>query len=144
MSAPYLPPPPDHDSHPEERISPEVVEILRGTRIWPLVIAVITFINTALSAFQIFKPGSRLLDINPAGVAGAAFVLILNIFLGLKLLGYANNIGRLVKSGSQADFEAALGEHRKYWKTIGILVTIFLVFFGLVVLFGLLAGAARR
>jgi len=120
-------------------ITGEMIEALRGTKGWVLLIGILTLIGAGFMVLggigMLF--GSAFMGAAGAGAPPAAvfagmgvFYLIfavLYIFPGLFLIKYSTAIGRLVNSGQANDMEDALHQQRKFWKFIGVLFIVMMV-----------------
>jgi hypothetical protein len=143
MANPYAPPlanvgdrTPGMDS-----ITEEMIDALRGTKGWVLLIGILMFLGAALTALGGIAAlfGSTMMGAVgvkgglPAGAMigmGAFYILaaVIYVFLGLHLVRYSSAIGRLAGSGQAGDMEAALEQQRKFWRLAGVLVLIMIVF----------------
>lgn len=142
MANPYAPPQANvGDRTPGEgSITEEMVNALRGTKGWVLLIGVLMFLAAALTSLGgiVAMFGSALMGAGakggaPAGLfigMGAMYLLMaaIYVFLGLYLVKYSSAIGRLIGSGQAADMEAALQQQRKFWRLAGVLALIMIVF----------------
>lgn len=120
-------------------ISTEMIEALRGTKSWVMLIGILLFIAAAFSVlaglgigFSGMITGRMQANSPPAAFflgMGAVYVFmaLIDIFLGLYLVRYSSAIGRLVQSGAAAEMEAALEAQRKFWKLAGIVALVMLV-----------------
>lgn len=124
-----------------QAITGEMIEALRGTKGWVLLAGILTLIGAAFmvlggigmlfgSAFMGTAGGG---GAPPAAVMagmGAAYLIfaVIYIFPGWFLIKYSSAIGRLLGSGQARDLEDALHQQRKFWKLIGILIIVMLVF----------------
>jgi len=115
-----------------------MIDALRGTKPWVLLIGNVLFISSAfmvLGAFGMMAAGTMGGTPNgpPRGVftgMGVGYVIggIIYIVMGVYLVKYSSAIGRLVQSGSAGDMEDALVSQRKFWKFAGILTLLMIVF----------------
>jgi len=121
-------------------ITGEMIEAMRGTKSWVMLIGILMFIAAAFtvlvaimmmfgSAAMVGKGQSA-----PPGVflgIGIVYLVtaVIDLFLGLHLVKYASAIGRLLASGQSADMEDALNQQRKFWKLAGMLALIMIVVF---------------
>lgn len=137
MTDAYTPPQSDLTGHNPKvgAITEEMVNALRGTKGWVLLIGILIFIGAAfmvLAGIGMIAGGAAIGGAAPgmpsgmfAGM-GIAYLLIalLYIFPALYLIKYSSAIGRLVSGGQEADMEAALHQQRKFWKFVGVLALI--------------------
>lgn len=120
-------------------ITGEMIEALRGTKGWVLLIGIMTLIGAGFMVLggigMLF--GSAFMGAAGAGAPqaavfvgmGALYIVlaILYIFPGLFLIKYSSAIGRLVNSGQSNDMEDALNQQRKFWKFVGVLFIVGMV-----------------
>ena len=122
-------------------ITGEMIEAMRGTKSWVMLIGVLMFIAavfTVIAAVAMMFGGS-MMGRTAAGAPPTAlfmgmgvaylFFALIYVFLGLHLVKYSSAIGRLLASGQSADMEDALNQQRKFWKLSGVLALIMIVFF---------------
>ena len=124
-----------------QMITGAMIDALRGTKGWVLLIGILSFIGTAFmilggvgmlfgSAFM-GAAGGRAGGPPAAMIAGMGVVYlvmaVVYIFPGLFLIKYSSAIGRLLGSGQAQDMEDALIQQRKFWKFMGVFFVIFLV-----------------
>ncbi len=127
------------DSYGQDAVvSQRVADIMRRTQPWARIVGITIFINAILGLLSYVRITTERQAGNGASSGGNIIGVIISFYLGTKLLGYAKKIGDLLKTGSASDLAGALAEHRKYWKTNGVLMLIIMVF----VLIGLLAFTA--
>ena len=135
MNNPYQPPTSSlggNDSYGASvgTVSPRVLEIMARTRGWVRFAGILFFLIAALSLLGIvITPSSaRKDDAYRFGEIIGGFVgCLFYIYPGIKLNSYANGITRLLASARAGDLQAALNEHRGFWKYTGIISIIFLV-----------------
>jgi hypothetical protein len=126
------------DSYGQDTVvSQRVADIMRRTQPWARAVGITIFINSILGLLSYVRVTTEHHVGNTTNSGGNLIGVIISFYLGAKLLGYAKKIGDLLKTGSATDLAAALAEHRKYWKTNGVLMLIIMVF----VVIGLLAFA---
>lgn len=125
-------------------VTPAIVESLRGTRSWVLLIAVCMFLGAALSAFGgIAVMVSSAFLPRQAGPGGAGMLAVMGAFylffaflyalLGWYLIGFHGAASRVVREAQVQDLEGALEAQRKFWRMAGIMVmaAIMLVVLGM-------------
>lgn len=140
MANPYAPPQSSvADVGPATggQITDTMLQAMRGTKGWVLLIGILLFISAALFVIIALGMlvGGAALGMGAdaprgvmAGISGAYVLFgLLYLFLGLYLVKYSSAIGRLLSSGQSADLEDALDQQRKFWKLAGVLVLIMLV-----------------
>lgn len=115
-------------------VSEGVLEQLKGTRPWVLLIAVMLFVGTVfmiIAALGIIFAGSA--TGMPSGFAtgmGVAYLLmafIFYLFPGILLIKYSSAISSAIENASVNGVEMALNSQRKFWKFIGILTIIAII-----------------
>ncbi len=131
-------------------ISPSVVGMLRQTKPWVRLLAVLGFIGIAfmvLASVSMLALGSTMGGGLPAGF-GVAMMLGYLVMAGIQLPAaiflnrYASRIGALVNSGAPGDLEEALAAQKSFWRYVGILTLIMLCLYVLVILIAIVAGIA--
>ncbi|MEB8430914.1 DUF5362 family protein [Cocleimonas sp. KMM 6892] len=124
-------------------ITTGIVDQLKRTRPWVLLISIVGFIFTALMAIGtvgiFFGGGAAMMGGPgmPSGIGGGGLIIgmgvmylimtILYFVISLFLLKYAGAIKRFVASGTAQDMEAALKHQASFWKLIGILTLLTIV-----------------
>ncbi len=143
MSNRYAPPAAavDHAGMGGSAISAEMIDALRGTKGWVLLIGILLFIAGAFTVIAALGigfsgwMGARALPNGPpAGIflgMGVVYLIMafIDILLGLYLVRYSSAIGRLLQNGDAGEMEAALHAQRKFWKLAGVLALIMIVVF---------------
>ena len=131
-------------------ITEEMVNALRGTKGWVLLIGILTLIGAAfmvIGAMGIIFGGAMMGDeakgMSQCMFTGMGVLYLLPAFLyiapGTYLVKYSSAIGRLVSNGRPDDMEAALHQQRKFWKFVGVLALVGMVLIVLMVL-GMIAA----
>ncbi len=142
MANHYAPPQSNVDdvAHSGQGITDEMMNALRGTKGWVLLIGILLLIGAAfmvLAGVGIMFAGAAVGTASriPGGGAmmtGMGFMYIvfalIYIFPGWFLIKYSSAIGRLLSSGQVGDMEDALNMQRKFWKFMGILSVIMMAF----------------
>lgn len=126
----------------------EIIELLRKTKPWVRLIAVLGFIGMGLAvlgaAAAIVLGASSGMGAGPlllqVGVVVVEFVLLFPALLFLNR--YASRIGNLVTSGHPQDLEDALTAQKSYWKYVGILVLVCIILALIGVVVAVVLGAA--
>jgi len=146
MDRPYVPP----ASNPGGRgfsgeVSPRVFDIMSRTKGWVRFIAVMLWVNVVVAIINVIVTlsSARLPngDAQKVGqVVGIAIALLFYIYPAVKLNSYARRIGVLLQSGRAGDLEAALNEHRAFWRFVGIVTLVFIGIFVVAMVVGV-AGA---
>jgi hypothetical protein len=153
MNNPYQPPSSslagsDSYAGTTDTISPRIAEIMARTRGWVRFAGIMFFVFAALAILGAFmEPGSP----HPGGVsaegagriAGSFIGVLFYIYPGIKLNAYASGITRMLASGHARDLQAALNEHRGFWKYCGVLSVILLVVVVAGLLLALMTAASR-
>jgi hypothetical protein len=132
-------PPSTHASSPEAaydyqaglQVSSSMIESLRATKPWTLLLAILGFISVGFMVLCSFPLliGSCFLPYQETEVPFPLFFLALfYLLMGLVyffpsyfLLKYANSIGRFLRGGGQLSMEQALAYQKSFWKFVGIL-----------------------
>ncbi len=134
-------------------ITTGIVDQLKRTRPWVLLISIVGFIFTALMAILtvgiFFGGGAAMMSgpgMPPGMEAGGLIVgmgimylvmTILYFVISLFLLKYAAAIKRFVASGTSQDMEHALKHQASFWKLIGILTLVTLVLMVVMMVIGI-------
>lgn len=119
-------------------ITAEMVNALRGTKGWVLLIGILMFVGAAfmvIGALGMIFSGAMIgagANEAPQGMFAGMGVMylvmaVLYLFPASFLVKYSSAIGRLVSDGRAADMEAALHQQRKFWKFAGVLALIMMV-----------------
>jgi hypothetical protein len=149
---PYRPPqasldePPQLD--PSAAVPPVLIQLMAQTRPWVRLFSVLSFIGLGLTFLAIIFLGTNSRYAPPGMNAGmlipSLVVLLLCIPPALFLWQYASGIRRLQDGGGMPAFEEALTRQKSYWKYLGIMVTILLGLYGLLLGSALVFGAFLR
>lgn len=155
MDNPYLPPTANitGSSAHAGQITTTMIEALRKTKGWVILIGVLCFIGAAfcllatlgmgaMSAFSGSVPGAKMPVAMIIGMV--VFYLVLTAvygFLGVYLVKYANAIGRLMKDSSTDSMEVALESQQKFWRLAGIMALLMVVMFVLMMAAAILVPA---
>jgi hypothetical protein len=126
-------------------ITPVMVDALRGTKPWTMLIGILLFIMSALLVLGGIGgviAMTAAMSAESGGMSGGivaavgAFYLVLAaiyIFLGLYLVKYSSAIGTFLSAGQSTDMESALQQQQKFWKLSGILSIVMIVVFVLAI-----------
>ncbi len=148
---PYLPPAdPAARAFPSDGragVSEMSVEMLRQTKPWVFFLGVLALIGSGLMALV----GLGMLVLGAVASASGGpptFVLglvylpmaLLYIYPGIKLWKYGSAIGRLVSTRDGGDLDAALSEQKSFWKYMGIMMLVLIVFETLMIVVAMVAG----
>ena len=120
-------------------ITARMVDAMRGTKPWVLLIGILLFVGAAFSVIGGVgvMAGSAMIGAARGGASASFFVgmgaiylvaAIIYIFLGLYLVRYSGAIGRLLNAGQASDMEEALQHQRKFWRLAGIMAVIMIGF----------------
>lgn len=154
MTNPYSSPVTDaKSSGGSDAITPGVIRALAGTRPWVRLCSVIGFISIGfmlLAALAMLAGGGAAMLNGDSGampftgfpvIIGVAYLVMAALYFypAIKLWKYGSHIVTLMSSNSVTDLEAALDCQRSFWKFVGIMVIIMIVFY---VGIGLFAGLA--
>jgi hypothetical protein len=157
MANPYAPPQANvGDRAPGEgSITEEMIDALRGTKGWVLLIGILMFLGAALTSLGGIAVmfGSAFMGASAkGGLSGGFFIgmgavyivmAVIYVFLGLYLVKYSSAIGRLISSGQAGDMEAALQQQHKFWRLAGVLALIAIVFMVLGIIAAIAIPALR-
>jgi hypothetical protein len=130
-----------------------IVKQLQRTRPWVLFLSIIGFLITALTGLGtlgiFFGGGSALhgmsgqqmpansaLPIMGVGVI-YLFMTFLYFFASLYLFRYAGSIKKVINFGGSDNLEAALKYQASFWKLVGILIVVMMVFMLIALVFGI-------
>jgi hypothetical protein len=132
----------------DEGITTLMIEAMRRTKPWVLLIGIVLIITAAfmiLGTLGVFAASTISLGAEgpEAGAmlgVGVMYAIMSAIYLmlGIYLLKFSSAIGRLVESASVIDMEETLDSQRKFWKLAGILTAVMLV----VMIIGFVAAIA--
>ncbi|MDX2220536.1 MAG: DUF5362 family protein [Burkholderiales bacterium] len=132
-------------------VSAAMVESLRGTRPWVLLIGILLFIAAVFMGLGglMMVVGMGIAGVADKGMPGGTALMVgmgalylvsaaIYIFMGLYLMQYAGSCSRVVKDAQSADLESALDHQRKFWKLGGIMALIFVA----IAVLGMIAAVA--
>jgi len=131
-------------------VAPSIVELLRQTKPWVRLLAVLGFIGIGLmvlASFAMLALGSSMGGGLPAGF-GIGMMLAYLLMAGVQLPAviflnrYASRISSLVGSNAPGDLESALSAQKSFWRYIGILTLILLCIYALIFVVMIIAGVA--
>lgn len=140
-------------------ISAEAVNQLVRTRKWVKLCSVIGFIGAAflllacvgmlLAGGTVGTSSRSLGNMYGGGVmVGVALMYgvmaFFYIYPSVRLWQYASSISRLEQSMSSHDLEIALNYQRSFWKYVGIIVTIGICLYALVIIIAMIGAASMR
>jgi hypothetical protein len=125
----------EHSVNMGSAITQPMLEALRGTKGWVMLIGVMLFIAAALTLLGaiavVSMPALAGAGKNPMpfaamlGIGGAyGLFAVIYIFLGLYLVRYAGAISRLLKDGVGESMEQALQQQQKFWRLAGVMVMV--------------------
>ncbi|WML89804.1 DUF5362 family protein [Thiothrix lacustris] len=133
-----------------------IINALKKTRPWVLLLAILGFIGAALMAVMAVPMllGSTMMSglegveaeqlgaMAGAGVMigmGVVYLIFAAIYFmaSLYLLRYAGFIKQAVSSHNVTDLEAALSQQASFWKLVGIMALIFTIFMLLAIVVGI-------
>jgi len=120
-----------------EGITTFMVEAMRRTKPWVLLIGIVLIISAAfmiLATFGIFAASTMSLgNEGPGagtmlGIGGMyAIMSVIYLMLGIYLFKFSSAIGRLLLISSVVNMEDTLDAQRKFWKFAGLLTAVMLV-----------------
>ena len=148
MDRPYTSPTSNYGDGMSGRVSPRVVDIMSRTKGWVRFIAVMLFVNFGLSIINTIvtlnAPRRFGGDAERVGqIVGVAVMLLLYLYPAVKLNSYASRIGVLLQSGRASDLDAALNEHRAFWRYVGIVAIVLMSLMVIGIFFGIAFAASR-
>ena len=142
MANHYAPPQANVDdvTAPGQAITDEMIESLRGTKGWVLLVGILGLVGSGFmvlggvgilfsSAFMRGAAGGPPAAMLAGMGVGYLVFAIIYVFPSLYLIKYSSAIGRLLNSGQAQDMEDALHQQRKFWKLIGVLFLVIVVLF---------------
>ena len=144
MQNEYAPPRADvaDVNRPSGNITDAMMESLRGTKPWTMLIAVVLFITAGfllLGTFGVVIGGMVMSTMGGEAAPNSMPLVFLGIgivylmltviyfMLGLYLVKFSTAIGRLLTSGQPAEMASALEQQRKFWKVAGIMTIVGIV-----------------
>jgi hypothetical protein len=116
--------------------SDAVVQLLAQTRPWVRLMAIFAFGVIGLFVVLVVLMGVIGHRIGSGKIAAPAFIPLLGFMLlylppALFLWSYAASIKRLLAGGGQTALESALRNQKSFWKYVGILSSVMMVFYGI-------------
>lgn len=137
MNNQYAPPSTNLDQPGGEGgITGAMLEALRKTRVWVMMVGVLMFVTaafTVLGGLAVIFMGSSASAMSAGMTAGMSVIYMLFAFvysvLGFYLMKYSGAISRLLRDGSSLAMEMALQYQQKFWRLAGFVVMIFMLFF---------------
>jgi len=130
-------------------VTATMVEHLRGTRPWVLLISIMGFIGAGLMvamAFAMVVAGSFAPELGVAGAVGlAVFYLVaalIYVAISYYLFRFAGSIREIGGTGGAAALERALEYQKSFWRLLGIMTVAYLGVIVLILLVALVAGIA--
>jgi hypothetical protein len=149
MTNQYAPPTSNLDALPNEGggITSAMLEALRKTKGWVLLVGVMLFVLAAFTtlaalamvfASSMMGAASTALPRGMSIAIGAFYFVFAFIYgaLGFYLLKYSGAISRLTGDASSESMEVALQYQQKFWRLAGVIALLFVVIF----VFGIIAG----
>jgi hypothetical protein len=116
------------------KVTDNMVNALRATRPWTMLLAILGFISIALMLVGgVLLMFTSMLMPGKAGFAstltGILYLVIALVYFipALYLLRYSSAIERFMSSGLEADLESALSSQKSFWKFVGMLSLIGIV-----------------
>lgn len=142
---------PKGDSSPVLGLSTGILESLKQTRPWVLLMGILCFIGAAMTiviglvfAVMMAFGGGGPFGVS-MGIAAACLYLlmgVLYIFPGVFLVRYANKINTLLSAPSTEALEAALIAQKSFWKFVGISVLALFGLYLVIIVISMFAGVA--
>ncbi|TCD00325.1 DUF5362 family protein [Pedobacter psychroterrae] len=135
-------------------ITEDIRSYIYETAKWANFLSIVGFVFTALMVLCTFGVGAFMSLMNNAmgaanpyaalGTAGLTVVLLfcalIYFYPSLLLFKYANAAKKAVLFADQATLSIAMGKMKSFFKFWGILMIVVLAFYGLIFLFGIIAG----
>jgi hypothetical protein len=128
----------------------ELLQPLLATRPWVRLCSIMGFIMTAFTVLVGISLMVGMGAIAGSGAYGVGFGIgtglvyvlmsLLTFFPSLFLFKYASAITQADRSQNSEDIRVALRYQKSFWKFIGIVTLIYLVLFGVVLVFGIIGG----
>jgi len=115
---------------PVESAFSDSTHALAQTKPWVRLISVLGFLFSGLMLFAFL---AVLGFAGPGGIMVVAilpFVVLFYFIPSLLLWNYASRIGQYLNDGSSHSLVSAVSAQKSFWKYIGIMVAIILVFYG--------------
>ncbi|GDX09576.1 hypothetical protein LBMAG57_13480 [Verrucomicrobiota bacterium] len=130
------------------RVTPQIIDIMLRTKGSVRFIAVMLFINFGITIINLIvtmnAPSRFGGDAERIGqFIGIGVALLLYLYPAVKLNSYASRIGALLQSARTGDLEAALNEHRGFWRFVGIVTIVLVSIFVLFIFIGMVAAVSR-
>jgi hypothetical protein len=126
------------DYQSELKVTSSMIESLRATKPWAQLLAILGFIAAFFMVFSglfSYIGFSQVSHRDMGGPFPFFLISLVNVLMGVLylipsylLLKYATAIGRLLDGGGQHSMEQALSYQKSFWKFVGILGLISMVF----------------
>lgn len=130
----------------DSAITPKIRRALAETRPWVMLLAVLGFIVGGLGALGalLFLAMVAIAAGAPGLLVGLAMLVspILYIVAAYFLMTYALRIGSFLRTGAVADLENAMMAQKSFWKLVGIVTTVILVLYFVMIVMMLVLGAS--
>ena len=128
---------------------------LAGTRPWVRLVSILGFIGAGFMLFTglMFAVGSQFLPFAREAVGGGSFAVLGVVYACMGLLyfipsrhlwRYGSFIDAYLRDPQEAQLEQALEAQRRFWKFVGILAAISLLFFFVAMALGIILPAMLR
>jgi hypothetical protein len=129
---------------PPGAVPAEIIEALRRTRAWVILVAVLSFVGAGLMLLvTLFVAGGGIPTL-PSTFALVYFFMAAAVLLpAWSLSRYGRAIGKLLADGSVPSLQEALDRQRGFWTLIGVYSIISIGIWALGTI-GIVAGAAMR
>ena len=140
MTNQYAPPTSNLDALPSEGvgITSAMLEALRKTKGWVLLVGIMLFLGAAFTVFMavvmVFAGdmfgGAKGVPKGMGIGIGVLYIVFAIVYgmLGLHLVRYSSAISRLMSDASSESMETALQHQQKFWRLAGFLMLLFLIF----------------
>lgn len=121
----------------DEGVTSFMVEAMRKTKPWVLLIAIVLIISAAfmvIGTLGVFMASAMSLGAEGPGAApmlgvGVMYAILsaAYLMLGVYLFKFSSAIGRLMNTASVVNMEQTLDSQRKFWKLAGLMTAVMLV-----------------
>jgi hypothetical protein len=115
----------------EAKITGAMVDSLRSTKTWTMLLAILGFISIAfmlLGSLGIMFGGALIAGKAgfPTTAMGIMYLILAFVYFipALFLFRYSSSISRFLSTGLEADLESAMSSQKSFWKFVGILSLI--------------------
>ena len=137
-----------YSNDPPDPTLDRVASMLQQTKPWVRFISVITFLGSAFMVlgglFMIFIMASGVAHAAAPEMAVVGFIYLVMAFIyiipGVFLWKYADRIALFIQNRSTGTLASALEAQKSFWKFVGILMIIFIIFYAGFIFFVILGS----